>query len=245
MSGLLKAEDRAAQSGVRPLEAACTLLHEGQAAERPSAAPAPAGNQFSPAPALQEGQPSHPSIELEATIAELRRQLRQAGEEAEQREEAGYERGLREGRAEALEDGGKRMALLAEVLEEMRRNQADRLAEHEVLALQLARVALKRILGEGHDRDALLAETLRHHLGGLRRELVQNVRVSPEDFASDEALAALAGQVPGIAIERDASLRSGECIADLKLGQLDIGLPGQWRRLTEFFDRLAEEEREP
>jgi type III secretion protein L len=183
--------------------------------------------------------------EFEATIVGLRQQLDRAREEADQREESAFERGLREGREEAGDHAEKRTALLAEALTALQQDQSARIAEMELLALQLAKAALGRIIGDPAQRSALIADVIAHHLSRIRRDLVLAIRFSAEDFAAPEQWAALAEAHPAIALERDSTLASGECAASLKLGTLDLGLAGQWQRLCELFESLAEAEHRP
>src|SRR5690606_5299944 len=111
-------------------------------------------------------------------------------------------------------------------------------------ALQLAQAALGRMIGDPAQRSALMADSIAYHLRRVRRDFVLAIRVSAEDFAAPE-LAALLEACPSIALETDSALASGECSASLRLGTLDLGLPGQWQRLCELFESLAEEEQRP
>ena len=52
--------------------------------------------------------------------------------------------------------------------------------------------------------------------------------------------AGIAGSFPGLVITTDPALPTGSCIADLQLGKFDLGLPGQWQRLSALFDRLEQ-----
>jgi type III secretion protein L len=122
----------------------------------------------------------------------------------------------------------------------MEREQSDRLADCELLALQLARVALARILGERESYTDLVSAALGRQLAQLKRDLAVGARVSPLDFADPQSLAALAEAHAGIAVITDPDLAAGECVLDLKLGELDLGIPGQWQRLTGYFDELAD-----
>lgn len=177
---------------------------------------------------------------FESTIAELRHKLLETQDNADVREEAAYERGVQEGLQAAASNDAKRNEMLREALEKACGTVRKQLADSEQLALQLARVALARVFGRAEDRAGQVIDALGHGLAQLKRELVVAVAVSPEDFSAPcEQLAALSENYPGVSIECDNTLASGECIARLALGTLDLGIPGQWHRLCEFFDSLS------
>ncbi|KPL68262.1 hypothetical protein SZ64_09095 [Erythrobacter sp. SG61-1L] len=232
MSRLLKAGDARMDSSVRPLAVACAArLHT-------SPVPAPT---FTEPPAAEEAL-DRQCIELEATIADLRHRIAQMEEEADHREDAAFERGKQDGLDHVAGEESRRLELLSASLAKLQADNAKIISECEILAVQLARTALGRIFGDETLHAELVGETLAHHLALIQQDLVRRVRVSPRDFHSPEDLAALSDRLPGISVITDQTLVSGECAADLMLGTLDTGLSGQWKRLSQFFDRLTEEE---
>jgi len=247
VSGVLKAGDGAALTAVRslPVQPQAAPGHamqgqgQGQAAERlPS--------HEAPVPFLDRAEElDRQCIELEAEIAELRHRLTQADPAAQQKEDAAYERGLEEGARRAHRTEDERTALAAKALDRLRQAHDGWLAEYELLALQLARTALGRVFGDERLQADLVAATLGNSLAAIRREMVVKARVSPLDFQDAAALAELSRRFPGIEITGDDGLRSGDCAVDLRLGQIDLGLEGQWGRLSAFFDTLAGEEAAP
>jgi flagellar biosynthesis/type III secretory pathway protein FliH len=245
VSGLLKAGDRTAQSAVRRLSA-MPLSARDLVSDLPSPEPKRNAGSFDTieekASARTE-ELDRQCMALEATIADLRHQLRQAEENATRQSQAALERGRGEGKELAETSETVRIDALTASLARMEREQTEWLSDCEVLALQLTRAALARVLGGGENYAELISATLDRQFAQLKRELALGVRVSPIDFADAASLAELSAMHPGIPVRHDDDLASGECVIDLKLGQLDLGIPGQWQRLTSFFDELANEER--
>ncbi|HZF46576.1 MAG TPA: FliH/SctL family protein, partial [Sphingomonadaceae bacterium] len=136
----------------------------------------------------------------------------------------------------------RRLDLLAASLEKLQPTRERLLADCEILALQLSRTALKRVFGEESLQADLLRATLTYHLSALQKDMVRQVRVSARDFRSIDDLAALGECFPGLTLIADETLEPGDCMVDLRLGALDIGLAGQWQRLSAFFDQLASSE---
>jgi flagellar assembly protein FliH len=247
VSGLLKAGDRTAQSAVRRLGAVPLAPRPAVVAPSTPAAPEPEQVQAARGPdrnsARTEELDRH-CMALEAQIADLRHQLHEAEQAAETRIREALERGRDEGKEQAESGERLRLEALGNALGGIGREHGERLGDCELLALQLARTAMSRIFGEDEGRLAgQVSATLRHHLGRVQPELVVGVRVSPEDFPDEAGFAALAQEHRAVALRKDPDLASGECEIDLKLGRIDIGLAGQWQRLSAYFDELANEGR--
>ncbi len=234
MSALLKAGDGQAQSAVRPLGSAASDDLAGLVL------PALPGAAARVEPSAAERK----RIELEAELADLHRRLADARNDADAREDAAFARGRREGEDLATGETEKRLELLRSGLEALQQAHGERLAEYELLALQLARTALARLFGDESLRSELVAATVAHHLTATKRALVLGLRVSRRDFRAGEELDALAARFPGLDVTQDDALAAGDCVIDLRLGTIELGLPGQWQRLCGFFDALAEREGE-
>lgn len=235
MSGLFKAGDARMREALQPLGAAPPA--PGQAAPR-EAEPLLTRQDM---PEAEEALDRH-CIELEAAIADLRHRIAQMEAEVEQREEAAFERGRQEGLDHVAGEEKRRLDLLNASLEKLQPTREQMLADCEILALQLSRTALKRVFGEEALQADLLGATLTYHLSTLQRDLVRQVRVSARDFRSTADLAMLEEHLPGLTLIADDTLAPGDCKVDLRLGSLDIGLPGQWQRLSAYFDQLAQAE---
>lgn len=235
MSALLKAGDALALAAVRALDA--PRPHEELLV-------------FQSASALVDmAAPDEPIVderaELEAVIAELRDRLAAAEDSADAREDAAFERGRREGEDLATGETEKRLELLRKGVEAVHLAHAERMAEYELLALQLAQTALQRLFGDHDLRPALVERTIGRTLATTKRELVLGIKVSPRDFRSEDELQTLAGQFAGLEVAHDETLGAGDCRVDLRLGTIDLGLPGQWARLSALFEQLAGAELAP
>ncbi len=274
MRKLLKAHDGSAQASVVPIGAkpVAALPESGrttapdpnpgprapvQSARAPSGSDSPiaatgrlhSGGEISLQASAKEdeqhSQAARRCRELETIVAELREASIRAAEEADAREEAAYERGITEGREAAGRDEEKRCEILAEAAGLMRQDLAENLVSTEQLAVELAQASVAKILGASEDRSQQVCATLQHHISGLNRELILSIQVSPQDFGSAEQLASLKERCLAVPVEASDELSGGECRAILKLGTLDLGLPGQWQRLCEFFARLTDDEAQP
>lgn len=230
VSGLFKAGDAHMQGALRPLEAALPAARQAEP--------------FLTRPDMPEPDEAldRQCIELEAAIVDLRHRIAQMETEADQREEAAFERGRQDGLDHVAGEENRRLDMLAASLERLQPTRERILADCETLALQLSRTALKRVFGEAELQADLLRATLTYHLSALQRDMVRQVRVSGRDFRSADDLATLGERFPGLAVIADDTLQPGDCKVDLRLGSLDIGLAGQWQRLSVYFDQLAQAE---
>lgn len=252
MSALLKAGDIRALSLVRD------FAHKPENSRLPIPTPAhaqdgreegapfsPASQSttiFAPAPGRLD-ELDQQCMEFEASIADLRHQLAEAEHDARFREDAAYSKGRKDGVELSADEEEKRAAAFAAMLEKLQHTHSDKLAQYELLALQLARTALDRIFGNEQLHTELITAAVQNQLGRIRRELVTRIRLAPQHLASKAAGQNIAQHFAGIEVAPDSSLETDECEIDLHLGKIDLSLPGQWQRLGEFFDQLAEEER--
>lgn len=131
---------------------------------------------------------------------------------------------------------------LEECLGEALSSWSERLARLDGLAASLCRSILEQVFVEGADRVDALDSAIKRRLALLDGQKVISLRVSDADFPSVEALDAFAGGLDGsLIIQTDASLEAGECVLDLNLGHIDVGLAAQWFRVAEFLDRIEQE----
>ncbi|WEK46122.1 MAG: FliH/SctL family protein [Candidatus Andeanibacterium colombiense] len=230
MSMLLKAGSADALSAVRPL---------GTVLEEPEATAVVLPRLPGATTVRVEARFEQERSELEAEIAALHQRLADTESDADAREDAAFARGRHEGEYLATGETEKRLELLRAGLEAMQQAHSMRLGEYELLALQLARTAVGRIFADESRHVELIGETIARALTAIKRELVQTLRISSRDFRSEEELRALETRFPGITIEQDEALDAGGCAIDLRLGTIDLGLPGQWQRLAAFFEELG------
>lgn len=159
--------------------------------------------------------------EIERLKAAIETQKRAAAEAIEAARE--------KGRAEAVADDAKRTKLVERALGEARDAWDARLADLDVLAVKLTRVALAKVFGDRADLAELVTHTIAHRLGGLAADAVIAVRVSAEDFPG-EALDALGARLDTARsrLVVDPDLGSGGGRIDLKLGAIDVEPARQW-----------------
>lgn len=115
-------------------------------------------------------------------------------------------------------------------------------ASLETLAVEIARAALAKVLAEPADPARLVEAAIRRQLAHLNTEMLIRVEVAGADFPDPERLAQLAKEVGGgrVQVLANRALPSGDCRLKLTLGEVEIGLPQQWRRLTAVLDRYVE-----
>lgn len=183
-----------------------------------------------------------PSTAPISEVDELRKLLESAKRQLAEAEKQAYQRGLEEGKSIAVSRDQDRLDLLkANALEAQ--NQLDaHLSGLQALSLQLAQIALSKIFGNAEQFADFVAASIRYRCDQLSSELITGIRVSPEDFPSQEALEAVLQVTRRTDIAIDARLASGECLIDLKLGQYDIGIGSQWSKLQTFLADLSREE---
>jgi flagellar biosynthesis/type III secretory pathway protein FliH len=169
-------------------------------------------------------------IELEAERVEAVAVARAAGREA--------------GLAEAASRAEEALARLERSLEGGLAQLAADAAALETLAVQVARAALAKIFADPAgpvrpDPGQLVEAAIRRQLADVEAEMLVRVEVSACDFPDPERLAQLSkalgrGRVQVLA---NPALTSGDSRLKLKLGEVEIGLPQQWRRLSAVLER--------
>lgn len=116
-----------------------------------------------------------------------------------------------------------------------------KLDEVNRLAVMIASVGLERLLlcPEGHlsTLTALIAAQVR----ALDQSSLLRIKVSPEDFSDSDALAelALSCAIGAVVIEQAADLTAGDCIIQLTLGSIDVGLNQQWSAIRALLETHA------
>lgn len=244
MSILLKAQDSAAQRQVRVFAAIDKLRSDLDPHRLKSAS---VGVTIASAEKSSPGfaqilADENDEANLHMQIAVLKEQLEQARLDAAREADAAFERGRDEGQKLGHSLERQKLDLLGASIEDAQKLLVEQTGSLQTLSLQIAQLAMSRILGD-HDRyAALVADSIVHRTGQISEELIIAVRVSPEDFADSESLATLAGKTKRTDIAIDPALASGACMFDLQLGRLDAGLPLQWKHLVDFLDKLADEE---
>jgi flagellar biosynthesis/type III secretory pathway protein FliH len=118
-----------------------------------------------------------------------------------------------------------------------------KLVEVEQLAVELARLTLERVLGCDEARAQLLQEIVRHQMSTLSNATVLRVRLSEREMSRfPDLMIALEASYGGgrIQIIQDAQLAAGDCVFELKLGQVDAGIDTQMELIRAHFARSME-----
>jgi flagellar assembly protein FliH len=186
---------------------------------------------------------SGPADPHEATLARLRDRvealeaaLEEAASAGEVAVEAALEKGREEGRHAADELGAERLEALREQVAKASQACLAQLDGKGDMAIEIARAAIHKILGEGSPRAALVEEIVRNAVAQIAGGTIVAARVSGKDFTSDQELAALARELGAVRIVRDNKLPAGGCELDLTLGTIDASLGVQLAALDRELD---------
>ena len=215
------------------------LIRRDEARSRPFrifAAPGPNGGarQTEDAPS-PEGDCE---LALTSRVAALEDQLVQERAVREHELKAAFSEGSAAGRREAADRNAEKLEALRKALEQVGQDLGAKLDEKADVAVAIARAALQRILGEDSARREMVGEIVRQMAADVAAETLVRIRVSAEDFESDQEIAVLARSLPGISIERQDALPGGSCLLDLTLGCIDASLDVQSRSLDGQLQRF-------
>jgi flagellar biosynthesis/type III secretory pathway protein FliH len=209
-------------------------------AVRPFAAAVPASKRVAPGP-----ETPGPTREerLEARIAELEAELALSNEELPGKLALARE----EGAAEALEMRSDAEAHALEALKaalaEAISLWSEQLEAWNQAACAIAGEVLEQVFLDGAGRAELVRAAIGKRLEHLRLAGAVRIRVSAKDFSDCALFASIAADIgPAAKLECDPELQSGECIADLKLGHVELSPGAQWRKVAELLDRLERAE---
>lgn len=180
-------------------------------------------------------------VHLQGEIEQLRAELAEAKSDAAQREKQSLERGRELGIKEVSANDAERFALLEESLADAQDKFIERQSEIKVLSLNIARTSLRQILGNVDNYENMIGEIVARQLARLRGQLVLAITVSSLDFPDATKLDLLKKRFPDFSIEAVPDLSRGECQMSLKLGKLDIGIPGQSEKMQRLLEKLCDE----
>lgn len=173
--------------------------------------------------------------ELESALSELATRS-QADREAARQE--GRDQGLKEAETKDAE----RLEVLRKSLKAAYHEMQAALEVQTSWAVEIARAALRQMLGDKSRYAELIKETAVLWKGKLAGTPVLKIGVSACDFPDEDALRQLQSEIGKIDIEIDPELAPGTCIFDLQLGRVDASIPVQSARID---TALAEHSLEP
>lgn len=174
-------------------------------------------------------------------VADLRRTLISVEEAALEAETRAREEGRKQALESALEAETGRQAVLEEAIARLTTSWDERLQDLDGLAALIARSALSKLFESWDDSVEFTARTIARQIALLRRETIIAIRISPDDFPDEQAIATLAARAGtgSVRLIADSDLAPGECRADLQLGHVDLGIATQRTALLSLLDSLA------
>ena len=120
---------------------------------------------------------------------------------------------------------------------------AKRLDTLDGLALFLSQTALEKIVGDNKKYKDLISRMIDLQITGLRKETVLQILVSSIDFPNKTSLKSLALKLnlDAATIKADPQLTAGESRIDLRLGHIELSVPGFWNDIQELFSEIISE----
>lgn len=177
---------------------------------------------------------------LEQEVNHLRRQLDESGKERVKAIEDARAQAKKEADAAHKRADADALAALKEGIATALAEMKTHVLQEQALALLLTRVALERVFADASDFQGLIERAIRLQLATLRRESVLRVCVSSNDFSDEIALAAISEAIGnGVNVVQDATLASGDCQIDLRLGQVELSISKHWQALQDELHRLV------
>lgn len=191
------------------------------------------------APVATESAEAVQIAALTRELGELRRTMAADREAAVRAVNKAREDGRREAQELARRDDEKRLLVLGEGVSGAREAWERRIGDLDGLAALVARSAIARLFDACESHADFVVGMVARQLRHLRQETVLLIRVSPEDFPDDAALAALGAGAGAVAVARDDTLGGGQCRIDLQLGHLDLCSRAQWREMSDLLHELS------
>lgn len=167
--------------------------------------------------------------EATAETARLNGEVRRLEDAVVAARAEGREEGLIEGRAQAEDRTNEQIQAVTEAAREALALLAREIETFQQSAGDLAGLALGRIVGDASGRQSLIIDTIQRSTAGLFADVTVAVEVSASDFPNAAPLRAV---IPaGCVVHLQEHLPSGACRLKLRMGEADLDLAGQVRRL--------------
>ena len=226
MTGVIKSQNLAALSGVRPFEVKSSVAEVVALARHD-----------------EESERLRRKVSaLEGEIRQHKTSIETLRGDVERAFEDGKAKGRDIGLAEAQDRQSERLAALEAGIQAARSEVSGALASLERLAPLLAQECLDRIFGAASDRSGMVAEIVAAQMARIDRGALLRIDVSRRDFPQDDALAALAQRLslPSTTFDIRDDMASGGCVMVLQLGRMVVGVDQQWGALREMLGTMAE-----
>jgi flagellar biosynthesis/type III secretory pathway protein FliH len=184
-----------------------------------------------------------PEVIFEARISELTAELASRDEALAELLQAARAEGAKDALKQRSDAEECALKELKSALTAAREIWKESLGSAESLAIGLARAVLAKVFADADRRSEQVASCIKHRLQLLEAGSVVRIRISNDDFSSEQ-LRALASELgSALEINADSKLKSGSCVVDLKLGQVEVSPNAQWQRISELLDQLERESR--
>lgn len=205
-------------------------------------------NQANPAGDLHSSEPSVPPDEDVRRMADLEasltRELAAIDALREKVREEGYALGYREGRdageAAARIAGEKqiaeRVALLAEILAQLRSSFNEVMANAEPLVAAIAFEAVCKVIGQQLTTQTGVTNAMRQVIARIGQENCLSVRLAPPDLAwlrESGVLPNMLGEFDDAMFVEDAEISLGGCIVTVANGEIDGRIETQFRNFAQ------------
>lgn len=232
MSSVIKSTDKAVKGAVKPIQIIRTL----------GAAPKSQGAGKSAREQALEDQ----ILALETENSALKETLKQQAETAESLIAQIKTDAKTTAEAEIKKNYSDSYDVLAKCIERVSDALEVKIDTLDGLALMVAQTALENVFNPQGSYKDLVARSITKQVGGLRQEAILYVQVSSQDFETDEALEDLvfALDLKSADIKTSSHLKSGDCVMDLRLGQVEISIQDHWEALQSLFVKMAKDEGE-
>lgn len=178
---------------------------------------------------------------LQAALQAREAEIRVLHDEIVAAHARGLDEGRLAGRSEAEDRQAARVALLERSLEQARGDLGEGIKSLEQLAALLARDCLDVMIGNPEYRTELVSEIVRAQVARVEKSMLIDIKLSPDDFADAQVLAAVAERAGADtrSLSTSPKMTSGACVMTLRLGKMDVGLSRQWGVLREALDEIA------
>lgn len=218
MTALIKGDDPSGLLLVRSIGTSSGVV----AAQVPSAPPPPEEDR---------------TAQLEAALIEARDNLAAL----RQQHAAEIEKTRATAHAEGVAEGVRRNGLLRDTLAKAAARAETAMGEglqaSSRLSLTIARSALAQIFADRGQWHAMVADIIAVRRAQIDRDLLLCIRVSAKDFPDEESIAGIVDDDGRVTLIADPKLTSGECLFELRLGEMEVGPAMQGRNLLAFLDR--------
>lgn len=195
--------------------------------------------QTQPTKTTREEQLKHRVASLEAEVERLLEDAQEAAMRFEETRSSAYESGKADGLASADEVASQQIAQLTAGIDEALAAFGKKSEQIEILALQIGKIALEKVLEPGEDDTRRLAAIIKKQVGAFKESKPLGIYVSDKDFRDEIALQELLSANNPVSIQIDRSLPQGACRLQLEQGEVEIGVSGQMERLSRQLEQLA------